>query len=78
MTTVQEIMTGIENKAEFVQGSLIVQSMDERGAVFKWLENNFGSAERRKMFLQLDPAEKNVVLEQRTAIITIDVEPASG
>ncbi len=78
MATVQETLSSIENKTGHIPGSLIVHSMDEKGAVIKWLEDNAGAAERKKMFLQLDPNEKDLAFEQRTTILMIDVEPAGG
>jgi hypothetical protein len=75
MTTVQDKITEIESLTEYVKNSLIIHSIDSRGTVIKWLVNNQGVAERKKIFIELNPAESEMALESRTAISTIDVEP---
>ena len=78
MATVQDKMNEITNGANYVSGSLIIHSLDDYGTVIKWLENIGGVAERKKLFIELDPAESNVKLEDRTASSSIEIEPASG
>ena len=76
MVTIQEKIDEIKNGSSYVNGSLIIYSLDENGVVYKWLESNNGVAERKKLFIELDPKESNIVLEKRTAVNYIEIEPA--
>ncbi len=78
MVTVQEKMDTIEAGPNYVSGSLIIKSSDDRGVVLKWLEQSNGVAERKEHFIQLDEDESNLPLEERTAINDIEIEPPSG
>ena len=75
MVTVQDKLTEIESLTEYVKNSLIIHSLDTRGTVIKWLIDNQGVAERKKIFIELNPAESEMALESRTAVKTIDIEP---
>lgn len=77
MVTVNETITQIQNKPEYVSGSLIVHSMDSAGVVYKWLEEIGGVAERKKLFIHLSDDEKDLALESRTAVKAVEIEPAS-
>jgi hypothetical protein len=78
MVTVQEKMDEIENGVNYVNGSLVIKSYDDRGVVLKWLEQSAGVAERKKLFIELNEDESNLALEKRTAINFIEIEPATG
>lgn len=78
MVTIQDKIDEIKNGSNYVNGSLIIYSLDEQGVVYKWLENINGVAERKKLFIELDPIDANKALEERTAVSNIEVEPASG
>lgn len=78
MTTVNDKLTEIETQQNYVKNSLIVHSMDKRGAVIKWLIESGGVAERKKLFIELDPAESDIPLDNRQAVRTIEIEPAGG
>lgn len=75
MVTIKEKFTEIESQQNYVKNSLIVHSMDNRGAVIKWLVESGGVAERKKIFIELDPAESNISLDDRIMVRTIDIEP---
>lgn len=75
MTTIQDKMTEIENLTEYVKNSLIIHSLDKKGVVLKWLVDNQGVAERKKIFIELNVTESEIALENRTAGKTIDIEP---
>lgn len=78
MVTVNETITIIQSKPEYVLGSLIIHSMDNSGVVYKWLEEIDGVAERKKMFIQLSEDEKEITLESRTAVKSVEIEPAGA
>jgi len=76
MVTIQEKIDEIKNGSTYVTGSLIIHSLDDEGVVYKWLENLDGVAERKKLFIQLDSNDLDKILEERTAISNIEIEPA--
>ena len=76
MVIIQDKIDEIKNGSNYVNGSLIVYHLDDEGVVYKWLENIDGVAERKEIFIELDPDESNVILEQRIAVNNIEVEPA--
>jgi len=76
MVTIQEKIDEIKNGSTYVTGSLIIHSLDDEGVVYKWLENLDGVAERKKLFIQLDSNDLDKILEERTAIRNIEIEPA--
>lgn len=76
MVTVNDTISIIQSKPEYVFGSLIVHSMDDSGVVYKWLEEIGGVAERKKMFIQLSIEDKDLALESRTAVKSVEIEPA--
>ncbi|RLE39469.1 hypothetical protein DRJ17_00785 [Candidatus Woesearchaeota archaeon] len=78
MVTVQEKMDAIESGPNYVHGSLIIKSYDDRGVVLKWLEQSSGVAERKEHFIELNEDESNMPLENRTAVNDIEIEPPSG
>ncbi len=75
MVTVKDKFTEIEAQQNYVKNSLIVHSMDNKGAVIKWLMESGGVAERKKIFIELDPAESNISLDDRIMVRTIEIEP---
>jgi len=78
MVTIQDKIDEIKNGPNYVNGSLIIYSLDDEGVVYKWLENTGGVAERKKLFIELDPNDADKALEERTAVSNIEVEPVSG
>ena len=78
MVTVQEKIDEIEGGANYVTNSLILKSHDDRGLVLKWLEQDTGVAERKELFIELNEDESHMAVEKRTAINSIEVEPAGG
>jgi len=78
MSTVQDKINEIENQANYVNGSLIIKSYDDRGLVMKWLEQDFGVAERKELFIELNEDDSHLDVEERTAVSQIEVEPPSG
>ena len=78
MVTVQETMNQIESLADYVSGSLIVKNGDDRGVVLKWLISSGNVAERKELFVELNEEESYLDITKRTAISTVEVEPAGN
>ena len=76
MATVKDKFIEIESQQNYVKNSLIVHSMDNKGAVIKWLIESDGVAERKKLFIELNPSESELPLDDRTNVRTIEIEPA--
>ncbi|MDP3989721.1 MAG: hypothetical protein Q8Q01_00780 [archaeon] len=75
MATIQDKMTEIENLTDYVKNSLIIHSLDKKGVVLKWLVDNQGVAERKKIFIELSITDSDIALESRTTGKIIDIEP---
>lgn len=75
---VQDKINEIENGPNYVNGSLIIKSYDDRGLVMKWLEQFEGVAERKELFIELNEDESHLDVEERTALNQVEVEPPSG
>ena len=78
MVTVQETMDQIEAQSDYVSGSLIVKNADDRGLVLKWLILSGSVAERKELFVELNEDESYLDITKRTALSTIEVEPAGN
>ncbi|GEM_PF-6337183 len=75
MATLQDKMTEIENLTDYVKNSLIIHSLDKKGVVLKWLVDNQGVAERKKIFIELSLTDSDLALENRITGKIIDIEP---
>jgi hypothetical protein len=75
MATLQDKMTEIENLTDYVKNSLIIHSLDKKGVVLKWLVDNQGVAERKKIFIELSLTDSDLALENRVTGKIIDIEP---
>jgi hypothetical protein len=75
MATIKDKFIEIESQQNYVKNSLIVHSMDNKGTVIKWLVESNGVAERKKLFIELNPIESNIPLDDRIVINTIEIEP---
>jgi len=79
MALIKDTMDTIEQGTDYVTGSLIIKSFDDRGVVLKWLEDNgLGSADRKQKFITLDESEALTIpkIEERTAVSEIMVSEA--
>jgi len=75
---VQDKINEIESGPNYVNGSLIIKSYDDRGLVMRWLEQFEGVAERKELFIELNEDESHLDVEERTALNQVEVEPPSG
>ena len=74
MDTVQTKRDAIETLSDYIEGSLIMKSYDDRGCILKWLAENAdpsdGTSNRREKFLctkiednNLNPMKRRVEAE---------------
>lgn len=74
MATINDEKVLIKGGGNYVPGSLIVKSADDCGIVFKWLETNGATADRKQCFIELDEAEADILkYDDRTAVSKIDL-----
>ena len=75
MATLKEKWDAIELTGDYVPNSLILKDADQRGAVFKWLINVDGIANRKERFFILTGTELS--FWDNTVVSEIDVVPAT-
>jgi len=75
---ISEFLNNIKESAGYIKGSLIYKSGDDNGAVYKYLilSGDTGTAIRKEIFVELNPTESNLDLENKTVVSSIEVCPA--
>lgn len=70
---VSDILTSIENNADYITNSLILKNSDDKGCTYKWLSRTNICAMRKQIFIATSGEGD---LPGRTAIEYIEVFPA--
>jgi len=74
---ISEFLNQIKNLSEYVNNSLYLKSSDNYGCVYKYLiKISDTAAIRVEVFVELDPQESELNLEDKTLINNIEVNPA--
>lgn len=74
--TINEFIEIIKTN-NYVDNSLILKSQDNYACVYKYLEKNrFGYAERKEIFIELNPEQNELELLNKTVISYIEIYPA--
>lgn len=71
---VSDILTAVKARVGYVTNSLVVKSYDDLGCTYKWLLRCGSFAKRHELFIATSTTED--AIETRTAIDSVDVEPA--
>jgi len=74
--TVSEFLITIESDQSYVNHSLYLKSSDNYGCVYKWLIKSNDIAIRKEIFVELNPQESELNLEDKTVVSYIEVYPA--
>jgi hypothetical protein len=74
---ISEFLTEIKEKSNYVNNSLVLKSSDNYGCVYKYLVKLVdGSAIRKEIFIELNPEESELDLENKEIINNIEIFPA--
>jgi len=76
---VSELLNSIKGSGDYVNGSLVVKEENITGIIYKWLEKNIllNIAHSKEMFIELNPLESNLKIENKTVINFINIYPTS-
>lgn len=74
MATLKSKFIAIKNETGYITGSIFIKSVDDDGAVIKYLINaGSGRADRKEKFFGLDPNEKKSIPKYRNRTVISEI-----